>query len=102
MKTKRYFKVLDSRGLPFYSATGSLCKNFDGLVLEYLGIDSLTNQICLKQPEGHSGTVSLDSHNVVEVTKNELYIGDSVFNSPVGSGQITDITDAGYPRPQNE
>jgi hypothetical protein len=98
MKTKRYFKVLNSSGLPFYSATGSLCKNFDGLVLEYLDIDSLTNQICLKQPEGHSGIVFLDSHNVVEVTKNELCIGDSVFNSPVGSGQITGITDSGYPK----
>lgn len=30
--------------------------------------------------------------------KESLIIGDTVFNSPVGSGTITDITDAGYPR----
>lgn len=28
----------------------------------------------------------------------ELKIGDTVFNSPVGHGIITDITDAGYPQ----
>lgn len=30
--------------------------------------------------------------------KDSLVIGDSVFNSPVGSGTLTGITDAGYPQ----
>ena len=30
--------------------------------------------------------------------KDSLTIGDAVFNSPVGSGTITGITDAGYPQ----
>lgn len=30
--------------------------------------------------------------------KTELNIGDTVFNSPVGPGTITSITDAGYPQ----
>lgn len=30
--------------------------------------------------------------------KDSLIIGDSVFNSPVGSGTLTGVTDAGYPQ----
>lgn len=30
--------------------------------------------------------------------KTELYVGDTVFNSPVGSGIITGITERGYPQ----
>lgn len=37
------YKVLDSSGLAFN-------RNFNGLELEYLGIESRTDQIILKQP----------------------------------------------------
>jgi len=65
---KRFFKVIDSSGLPFYHAPGALCKNFDGMVLEFIQDIPSLEQVVLKQPEqfGHLGTVSLDYKNVLE------------------------------------
>jgi len=66
--SKRFFKVIDSSGLAFYHAPGALCKNFDGMTLEFVSDDPSLEQVVLKQPEqyGHSGTVSLGYKNVKE------------------------------------
>lgn len=66
-KAVRKFLVLDSSGLTFYKAPGHLCKNFDGLVLEFLHDMPELGQVVLRQPPGHAGTVALDYCNVREV-----------------------------------
>lgn len=66
-KAVRKFLVLDSSRLAFYKAPENLCKNFDGLVLEFLHDRPELGQVILKQPPGHAGTVALDYANVQEV-----------------------------------
>lgn len=34
----------------------------------------------------------------MEMSKDYIQVGDTVSESPVGPGTVTDITDAGYPR----
>jgi hypothetical protein len=34
----------------------------------------------------------------MEMSKDYIQVGDTVAESPVGPGTVTDITDAGYPR----
>ena len=61
----RWFRVLDSSCLPFYSAPPPLCTNFDGKVLRYVGDNCATGQVVLAQP--YNGVVSLDPEHVQEV-----------------------------------
>lgn len=70
-KKQSWFKVLDSSRLPFYSAPRPFCKNFDGMVLKYVGYNNVTGQIILAQPD--VGTVSLNPEHVEKIENpNEL------------------------------
>ena len=64
MKKPHKFKVLDSRGLPFYSAPPPLSKNFDGMTLRFIRDLPEFGQVLLEQPDG--GTVALDYAHVTE------------------------------------